>query len=96
VSDEDFLDEIVLFELPTLEASESLVLYLAQTRLAWLQSGEAATVVGVLLNPDDGDLAVLLRKVESWVDQSGFAAIRFHVDGRIYVLESKQTVVPLG
>ena len=90
------LDEIVLFELPTQEASESLVMHLGQTRLAWLQSGEAGTVVGVLLNPDDGDLAVLLRSVESWVDQSGFAGIRFEVDGRVYALQSKQMVVPLG
>lgn len=90
------MDEIVLFELPTQEASESLVMHLGQTRLAWLQSGEAETVVGVLLNPDDGDLAVLLRSVEGWVDQSGFAAIRFELDGRVYVLESKQMVVPLG
>lgn len=90
------LDEIVLFELPTQEASESLVMHLGQTRLAWLQSGEEAAVVGVLLNPDDGDLAVLLRMVERWVDQSGFAAIRFEVDGRTYVLESRQAVVPLG
>lgn len=90
------LDEIVLFELPTQEASESLVMHLGQTRLAWLQSGEGGSVVGVLLNPDDGDLALLLRGVEAWVDQSGFAAIRFEVDGRTYVLESKQTVVPLG
>jgi hypothetical protein len=96
VSYDASLDEIVLFELPTQEASQSLVMYLGQTRLAWLQSGEEVSVVGVLLNPDDGDLAVLLRGVERWVDQSGFAAIRFEVDGRVYVLESKQMVVPLG
>jgi hypothetical protein len=96
VSYEATLDEIVLFELPTQEASQGLVMYLGQTRLAWLQSGEEVSVVGVLLNPDDGDLAVLLRSVERWVDQSGFAAIRFEVDGRVYVLESKQMVVPLG
>ena len=96
VSYDPSLDEIVLFELPTHEASQSLVMYLGQTRLAWLQSGDEGSVVGVLLNPDDMDLAALLRSVERWVDQSGFAAIRFEVDGRIYVLESKQMVVPLG
>jgi hypothetical protein len=96
VSYDTSLDEIVLFELPTQEASESLVMHLGQTRLAWLQSDEGGSVVGVLLNPDDGDLALLLRRVEAWVDQSGFAAIRFEVDGRTYVLESKQSVVPLG
>ena len=96
MSYETSLDEIVLFELPTQEASQGLVMYLGQTRLAWLQSGEEVSVVGVLLNPDDGDLAVLLRSVEQWVDQSGFAAIRFEVDGRVYVLESKQMVAPLG
>jgi hypothetical protein len=43
-------------------------------------------VVGVLLNPDEDDLAHLLREVEAWVGKRGLLAVRFEVDGRTYVL----------
>lgn len=86
------LNEIVLFELPTQVDAERLEAYLADKRLAWLQGGDIAAIVGVLLNPHEGDLAVLLRSVEAWLGEVGFAAIRFEVDGRTYVLETRQPV----
>jgi hypothetical protein len=84
------LNEIVLFELPTEADAERLEKHLAGQRLAWLQGGDIAAIVGVLLNPEDGDLAVLLRSVEAWLGSVGFAGIRFEVDGRTYVLEARQ------
>ena len=78
---------VVLFELPTKAAGERLLQHLGSTRWAWLEAGEGISVLGALLYPDPGDLAVLLRSVQAWVERSWLAAIRFELDGRTYVLE---------
>ena len=82
------LDEIVLFELPSKYFAEQLLLSALSERVAWLQIGEAASIVGVLLTPDELDLARLLREVQTWLDRSGLLALRFELDGRAYVLEA--------
>jgi hypothetical protein len=81
------LNEVVLFEVPSRSGASQLLAELSSSRLAWLERGDEVSVVGVLLNPDDGDLACLLRSVETWVEQRGLLAIRFEVDGRTYVLQ---------
>ena len=86
------LDEIVLFELPAARTAERLLVHLAPHRLAWLQSGDRISVVGALLKPDADDLARLLWSVQEWLDDMGFAAIRFDVDGRTYVLEARRVL----
>jgi len=85
------LNEIVLFEVPTRSGATQLLAELSSSRLAWLERGDEVSVVGVLLNPDDGDLARLLRSVEAWVEQGGLLAIRFEVDARTYVLQPTLT-----
>jgi hypothetical protein len=82
-------DDIVLFELPTREFAERLLAHVTSERLAWLQFVDAP-LVGVLLNPHRLDLAHLLRCVQAWLERFGLAAIRFEVDGRIYLLEATQ------
>jgi hypothetical protein len=81
------LNEIVLFEVPARSGVTQLLSQLSTSRLAWIERGEELCVIGVLLNPDDGDLARLLREVEAWVDNRGLIAVRFEVDGRTYVLQ---------
>jgi hypothetical protein len=90
------LDEIVLFELPDSRAAERLLKRVAAKRLAWLQGGESAAVVGVLLNPDELDLALLLRDAEAWLERSGLAAMRFEVDGRTYLLQARRPALATG
>lgn len=51
------------------------------------EPGEFVSVVAELL-PDTPDLAVLLREVESWVEEESLRAVRYEVDGRFYVLEA--------
>jgi hypothetical protein len=85
------LNDIVLFELPARSGATQLLAELSSSHLAWMERGEDVAVVGVLLNPDDGDLAYLLRTVETWVEQRGLLAIRFEVDGRTYVLQPTLT-----
>ena len=87
------LDEIVLFELPSKYFAEQLLLSALSERVAWLQIGDAASIVGVLLTPDELDLARLLREVQNWLDRSGLLALRFEVDGRAYVLEAPLPVL---
>jgi hypothetical protein len=87
------LDELVLFELPSKYFAEQLLLSALSERVAWLQIGDAASIVGVLLTPDELDLARLLREVQTWLDRSGLLALRFEVDGRAYVLEAPLPVL---
>jgi hypothetical protein len=91
-SDES-LDEIVLLELPSKYYAEELLLNALSERVSWLQIGEDASVVGVMLAPDELDLARLLRCVQDWLERSGLLAIRFEVDGRTYVLEAPLPVL---
>ena len=85
------LNDIVLFELPARSGATQLLAEVSSSHLAWMERDDRAAVVGVLLNPDDGDLACLLRSVETWVEQQGLLAIRFEVDGRTYVLQPTLT-----
>jgi hypothetical protein len=85
------LNDIVLFELPARSGATQLLAELSSSHLAWMERGDEISVVGVLLNPDDGDLACLLRSVETWVEQQGLLAIRFEVDGQTYALQPRLT-----
>ena len=86
----DSLDEMVLFDLPTVGCAKTLLNLLERTRLAWLHGDDDVTAVGVLLNPTSDDLALLLRSVEAWMKRWRLPAIRFEVDGRTYVLQAAQ------
>jgi hypothetical protein len=90
------LDETVLFELPSKYWAEELLLNALSERVSWLQIGEDASVVGVLLAPDELDLARLMRCVQDWLEHSGLLAIRFEVDGRNYVLEAPLPVLAVA
>ena len=85
------LNEIVLFEIPAQSGATELLAEVSSSRLAWMERGDDVSVVGVLLNPNDDDLACLLRAVERWVEQRGLLAIRFEVDGGTYVLQPSFT-----
>jgi hypothetical protein len=90
------LEEIVLFELPSDRSAYQLLTHFLPSRLAWLQNGDASSVVGAVLCPDVTDFAELLRDVQAWLYQSRLHAIRFEVDGRTYVLEARQPVLTAG
>ena len=80
------LNEIVLFEVPARSGATQLLAELSTARLAWMERGDDVSVIGVLLNPDEDDLARLLREVEAWVGKRGLLALRFELDGRTYFL----------
>jgi hypothetical protein len=82
------LNELVFFEIPGFELAARLCERVGSDRLAWVQSGDGIRRVAVLIQPEDGDLAAILRTVERWVADHGLVAIRFELDGRLYVLDS--------
>jgi hypothetical protein len=79
-----FLDQ-VHFEVDDYEAAERLTVRLGQTRTAGLLGGEPY-VVAAAFSADPSDLAVLLREVESWVEEESLYAIRYLLDNEIYVI----------
>ena len=87
------LSDIVLFEVPGRLGAADLLRELASSRLAWIGRNAGAAVVGVLLNPNVDDLAVLLRRVEHWAADRGLVALRFEVDGETYVLQPTPVVI---
>jgi hypothetical protein len=90
------LDETVLFELPSKEYAEQLLLDALSDRVAWLRCGDEASIAVVRLAADELDLARLLRRVQSWLEGSGLLALRFEVDQRTYVLEAPLPALAYG
>jgi hypothetical protein len=86
------LNELAFFEIPGFDRATELCELVGSEWLAWVRGGEEIRRVAVMLQPDEGDLAVLLRLVERWVAEQGLVAIRFELDGRMYVLESGRAV----
>jgi hypothetical protein len=82
----------VRFEIPGAARSARLLRRLARRANVMLHPGKGelnAIVAELGEHPDD--LAVLLREVETWVEEESLAAIRFELDGRAYVLEAGET-----
>jgi hypothetical protein len=88
--------DIVLFELPSRFWAERLLQCVHDARLAWLEPDEDASVVGIFLHGDPADFARLLRQVQEWVGRTGLVAIRFQVDGRMYVLHGSESLLLAG
>jgi len=82
------LNETLVFELPSRIQGESLC---ERLRPRWhVDSYDCGDVVLVAaeLRATADDLAVLLRAVKLWALDSRMALMRFHLDGRAYVLDS--------
>lgn len=84
----DELNETLVFELPCRAPAEALH---ERLRPRWhsdvYDCGEVV-LVAAELRPRPDDLALLLSAVRLWAFDGAFALLRFHLDGRSYVLES--------
>ena len=84
----DELNETVVLELPSRGQAEGLC---ERLRPRWhtnfYDCGEIV-LVAAELRPRSDDLAILLRAVKLWARESAVGLVRFHLDGRPYVLES--------
>lgn len=83
-------DEVVLFEIPNADEADRLWLRLQEARLAWLHRRDDEIFVAAVVRAERGDLAVLLREVEAWVDDRRLAYVPFELDGRRYELQARR------
>ena len=80
------LQDSITFELPTSALARALHLQLALAGRAERAHEDDERWLVIVLLDEDTDLAAVLRVVERWVLRSGLGAIRYHLDGRAYVL----------
>jgi hypothetical protein len=80
------LDDIVIFELPALEDVEAFCDRFRLRWSGWLHADADVCLFTADLGGDD--LAQVLRGAQDLVAELGLAAIRFYLDGRVYVLEA--------
>ena len=77
----------VRFEIPDLASAARLTRQLGGRWHVSLQEGLSVNVVSAVIQPSrTGDLAVLLRSVEAWVEKESLVASRYARDGREYGL----------
>jgi hypothetical protein len=84
----DGFTETVQFELPDLAGAVRLATLLRAFWAVSVDDDDGVPVLEVGLDTSEAGLASLLRTVESWVKQELLRAIRFELDGRVYVLEA--------
>jgi hypothetical protein len=82
------LADLVNFEIADLAAAVRLTRRLASRWTVSLQERRDVNLVAARLRDRSGDLAVLLRDVEAWVEEESICAIRYEVDGREYVIHA--------
>lgn len=86
----------VVFELGDNNAAHHLCETLWRRWDAVMQHGDAATLVSVGLPQAPRGVNEVLCTVEDWLDRRGVSLIRFHLDGRLYVLQRGGHVAPAG
>jgi hypothetical protein len=86
MNDRELFDQ-VHFEVADFATAVRLTRRLGHDRtVALLQDDEDLNVVTTALRPGPRDLAELLREVEAWIEEESLCAIRYLLDGQIYVL----------
>jgi hypothetical protein len=76
----------IFIEVSDFPEAARLTRRLGQTRTVAVVGDDPYVVTAAF--EESGDLAVLLREVESWVEDESLFAVRFLLDDRIYVLEA--------
>jgi hypothetical protein len=88
------LCETVVFELPMGGGAERLRERLRPRWSTQVFEHEDGALVAVDLRSAEGDLATLLRTIQFWAHGTGRHLLRFHLDGRAYVLEARAAIWP--
>ena len=82
------LTETVQFELADLAGAARLATLLRSRWAVSVNEEDDVALVDVYIRASRTDLASLMRTVEDWVAREALRAIRFALDGRVYILES--------
>jgi hypothetical protein len=82
---------MVLFQLPNAKLGRQFLAEAVRDRSASMDEGGSGAVVGVLLTPDELDLASLLRDVQRWLAGTSLRKLSFELDGRSYLLEPESS-----
>jgi hypothetical protein len=90
----DFPTDTAAFEVPGVTDAMSLLDHLQSRWPAWCESGVAGTFVIVLVPEPLDEFNDMLASVEQWITQQTFLAIRFFLDGRVYVMQSGGSIGP--
>jgi hypothetical protein len=78
----------VLVELPTRHLAESLCDRLGTGFLTWADPDDDQVWVVEAIFADASALGRLLRMVEAWVAERALGAVRYHLDGKAYILSA--------
>jgi hypothetical protein len=78
--------EIVLFELPSFEATQAFRARLRPRWAGWSHEDDPVWLFAAELGDEADDLAVLLREAQDLLAELGLPALPFIVDDRTYAL----------
>jgi hypothetical protein len=92
----DALNETVVFELFDSSGAERLCERLRPRWHVDFYECDDVVLVAAELRPRRDDLAILLRAVKLWLLDERLGALRFHLDGRAFVLESDPALLRAG
>jgi hypothetical protein len=87
MNDRELFDQ-VHFEVADFATAVRLTRRLGHDRMVALLQDDDLNVVTTELRSGPTDLADLLRAVEAWIEEESLCAIRYLLDGQIYVLEA--------
>jgi hypothetical protein len=75
------------FQVPSIADAAELFKELRPRWGGWMESGLDGTFVVVPVPERISELNQLLAEVENWITRQSFLAIRFYLDGRVYILQ---------
>jgi len=87
------LDDTVLFELPSVACSAAFTVQLRSRWSGWATHDPGGWLFAAELVGGKGELARLLREAQDLLEELGVDAIRFYLDGHVYVLEPQRRPV---
>jgi hypothetical protein len=93
VSSPGFPTATAAFELPSVNHALELLREL-RNWVCWIENGLDGTFVVVLAPERISDLNGLMSRVEKWIAEQEFLAMRFHLDGRAYIMQRDGFVGP--
>jgi hypothetical protein len=82
------------FELPCVTHALELLRELRTDWVGWIENGLDGTFVVVLAPERIGELNQLMSRVGTWITAQDFLAIRFHLEGRAYIMHRGGSVGP--